>query len=50
LTETGLARLAEAVPVHLGGVSALFIDQLDDEELEVLQRALEKVSLNCSYG
>ena len=50
LTETGLARLSEAVPVHLGGVSALFIDQLDDEELEVLERALEKVSLNCSYG
>jgi DNA-binding MarR family transcriptional regulator len=50
LTETGLARLSEAVPVHLAGVSTLFIDRLDDEELEVLERALERVSLNCSFG
>jgi len=50
LTDTGLARLSEALPVHLDGVSKLFIEQLDDEELEVLERALEKVSLNCSFG
>jgi DNA-binding MarR family transcriptional regulator len=50
LTETGLARLSEAVPVHLEGVSKLFIERLDDRELEVLERALEKVSLNCSFG
>jgi DNA-binding MarR family transcriptional regulator len=50
LTETGLARLSEAVPVHFNGVSTLFIDQLDDDELEVLERALEKVSLNGSFG
>jgi len=50
LTETGLARLAKAVPVHLAGVSKLFIERLDDEELEVLERSLEKVSLNCSFG
>jgi DNA-binding MarR family transcriptional regulator len=50
LTETGFARLAEAVPVHVNGVSRLFIEQLDDGELEVLERALEKVSLNCSFG
>jgi DNA-binding MarR family transcriptional regulator len=50
LTETGLARLSEAVPVHLAGVSTLFIDRLDDEELDVLERALQRVSLNCSFG
>lgn len=50
LTEAGLARLTEAVPVHLRGVSKLFLEQLDDEELEVLERALAKVSLHCSYG
>ena len=50
LTEAGLARLSEAVPVHLEGVSRLFIERLDDQELEVLERALEKVSLNCSFG
>jgi DNA-binding MarR family transcriptional regulator len=50
LTETGLARLAEAMPIHIKGVSKLFIERLDDKELEVLERALEKVSLNCSFG
>jgi DNA-binding MarR family transcriptional regulator len=50
LTETGLGRLLEAVPIHLEGVSKLFIERLDDEELEVLDRALGKVSLDCSFG
>jgi DNA-binding MarR family transcriptional regulator len=50
LTEAGIARLAAAVPIHLKGVSKLFIERLDDEELEVLQRALDKVSLDCSFG
>jgi DNA-binding MarR family transcriptional regulator len=50
VTETGLARLAAAVPVHLKGVSKLFIERLDDEELEVLERALNKVSVSCSFG
>ena len=49
-TDAGLARLAEAVPVHLKGVSKLFIERLDTEELEVLERALEKVSLDSSFG
>lgn len=50
LTEAGLARLAEAGPVHLKGVSKLFLEQLDDQELAVLEHALDKVSLHCSYG
>ena len=50
LTENGLARLAESVPVHIKGVSKLFIERLDDEELEVLERALERVSLTSSFG
>ena len=37
LTEAGLGRLAEAVPVHLEGVSKLFIERLNDEELAVLR-------------
>jgi DNA-binding GntR family transcriptional regulator len=44
LTEAGLARLSEAVPVHLDGVSRLFIERLDDEELAALEQALDKVS------
>jgi len=50
LTEAGLERLLEAVPIHLEGVSKRFIERLDDEELEVLDRALDKVSLDCSFG
>jgi DNA-binding MarR family transcriptional regulator len=50
LTAAGMARLVEAVPVHLRGVSELFLDRLDDQDLAVLERALDKVSLNNSYG
>jgi DNA-binding MarR family transcriptional regulator len=50
LTDPGLARLSETVPVHLHRVSELFIDQLDDEELARLERALDKVTLDCSFG
>src|SRR5919106_5581225 len=44
LTESGLARLTGAVPVHLEGVSRLFLERLDDEDLAVLERALDRVS------
>ncbi len=50
LTDAGLARLRESVPVHLGKVSELFIEKLDDEELAVLERALGKVSPDCTFG
>ena len=50
VTETGMARLGESVPIHLKGVSKLFMERLDDEELAVLERALDKVSLHCSFG
>ena len=50
LTEAGSARLMEALPVHLQGVSRLFIERLDDEELAILECALDKVSLRCSFG
>src|SRR6059058_3378736 len=50
LTEEGIARLAETAPVHARGISKLFVDQLDDQELAVLERALSKVILDCSFG
>ena len=50
VTETGMARLAEEMPVHLEGVSKLFLERLDDRELAVLEHALDKVSLHCSFG
>jgi DNA-binding MarR family transcriptional regulator len=50
LTEEGIARLAETAPVHALGVSKLFVDQLDDQELALLERALNKVIVDCSFG
>ena len=50
LTEEGIARLAETAPVHARGISKLFVDQLDDQELALLERALNKVILDCSFG
>jgi hypothetical protein len=32
------------------GVSKLFLERLDDEELAILERALDKVTLDCSFG
>jgi DNA-binding MarR family transcriptional regulator len=50
LTDAGLSRLTETAPVHVRGVTDLFVSQLDDEELAVLQRALAKVALDCTFG
>jgi len=50
LTEEGIARLAETAPVHARGISKLFVDQLDDQELALLERALNKVIVDCSFG
>jgi DNA-binding MarR family transcriptional regulator len=50
LTDAGAARVSETVPVHLRAVSELFIAKLDDQELAVLERALKKVVLDCSFG
>jgi DNA-binding MarR family transcriptional regulator len=50
LTEAGVTRLAETAPVHARGISALFVAQLDDQELAFLERALNKVIVDCSFG
>jgi DNA-binding MarR family transcriptional regulator len=50
LTDAGLARLAETAPVHARGISKLFVAQLDDEELAVLETALDKVTVDCTFG
>ena len=50
LTDAGLARLREALPIHLRRVSELFIEPLDDQELAVLECALDKVTPDCSFG
>lgn len=50
LTDAGLARLTEAAPVHLRRVSRMFVDKLEDQELAQLESALDKVTLDCSFG
>src|SRR6184192_4978645 len=50
LTEAGIARLTEAAPVHVRGISKLFVGQLDDQELALLEHALNKVIVDCSFG
>jgi DNA-binding MarR family transcriptional regulator len=49
-TNDGVARLTETVPVHLRGVSKLFVERLDDQELAVLETALRKVIVDCTFG
>jgi DNA-binding MarR family transcriptional regulator len=50
LTDAGVTRLTETVPVHMRGVSKLFVAQLDDRELATLARALDKVTVDCGFG
>ena len=50
LTKAGIARLGETAPVHARGISKLFVAQLEDEELALLERALNKVIVDCSFG
>jgi DNA-binding MarR family transcriptional regulator len=50
LTDAGVARVTETVPVHLRGVSKLFVERLDDQELAVLETALRRVIVDCTFG
>jgi DNA-binding MarR family transcriptional regulator len=50
LSGAGVARLTETVPVHLREVSKLFVERLDDQELAVLETALRKVTVDCTFG
>lgn len=50
LTDAGRARLVEVLPVHLGEVARLFAEPLDDDELRAIERAMAKVTVDCSFG
>src|SRR3989440_10551157 len=50
LTDAGVARLADTAPAHARGISKLFVEQLNDQELAILERALGKVIIDCSFG
>ena len=43
LTDSGLARLRDASPVHLRGVETHFLAQIADDDREALVRALEAI-------
>jgi DNA-binding MarR family transcriptional regulator len=50
LTDAGVNRLTETAPIHLRGVSELFVERLDDQELAALESALDKVTVDCTFG
>jgi DNA-binding MarR family transcriptional regulator len=50
LIAAGVARLTETAPVHLRGVSDLFVARLDNRELAVLESALNKVTVDCTLA
>jgi DNA-binding MarR family transcriptional regulator len=50
LTDAGVSRLAETAPVHARGIWKLFVKQLDDQELAIVEHALSKVIVDCSFG
>lgn len=50
LTDAGVRRLTETAPIHARGVAQLFVSRLDDQELAVLERALGKVRVDCTFG
>ncbi|MCW2900111.1 MAG: regulatory protein MarR [Streptosporangiaceae bacterium] len=50
LTDAGVARLTETAPVHVRGIRDLFVARLNDRELAILESALGKVTLDCTFG
>jgi DNA-binding MarR family transcriptional regulator len=50
LTDAGVARLSETAPAHARGIADYFVSRLDDEELAVLEHALQKVTVECGFG
>jgi DNA-binding MarR family transcriptional regulator len=50
LTDAGIARLTETAPIHARGIAAYFVSRLDDRELSVLEEALDKVTLDRTFG
>jgi len=50
LSDAGVARLAETVPAHARGIAEYFVTRLDDQELAVLESALDKVTVDCTFG
>src|SRR3954468_7955818 len=49
LTDGGVARLTETVPAHARGIAEYFVSRLEDEELTTLEKALDKVIVDCTF-
>jgi DNA-binding MarR family transcriptional regulator len=50
LTDLGLARLTATAPAHARGIARYFVSRLDDDELALLETALAKVTVDCTFG
>jgi DNA-binding MarR family transcriptional regulator len=50
LTDAGARRLTETTPVHARGIAEYFVSRLDTAELDVLKRAMDKVTIDCTFG
>jgi DNA-binding MarR family transcriptional regulator len=50
LTDAGVERLTETAPAHARGIAEHFASRLDDPELAVLEHALDKVKVDCTFG
>jgi DNA-binding MarR family transcriptional regulator len=50
LTDRGLARLREASPTHLRGISEHFLSILDGADLEVIERSMATVARQAGSG
>jgi DNA-binding MarR family transcriptional regulator len=50
LTGAGVARLTKAAPVHMRGISDLFVARLNQKELADLERVMDKVTVDCTFG
>jgi DNA-binding MarR family transcriptional regulator len=50
ITEAGADRLTETAPVHARGIARYFLSRLDEDELAVLETALDKVTVDCTFG
>src|SRR5436853_3845153 len=50
LTDAGEARLTETAPVHLRGVSDLFVARLNQKELAILKGVMDRVTVDCTFG
>jgi DNA-binding MarR family transcriptional regulator len=50
LTDAGVGRLMETAPIHARGIAEYFVSRLETAELAVLERALDKVTVDCTFG